>query len=127
MTVFTQRPDSTTGYDTYLKSTANKASETRLSIGRTYTPAETVVTREITGYTTMAKLFDREIAKYLYVTYTSWLVYYKDKKLSSNNEIARFKLISTYQEHIYRDWETDRKSTRLNSSHSAKSRMPSSA
>ena len=30
-----------------------------------------------------------------------------------------------YQE--YRDWETDRKSTRLNSSHSAKSRMPSSA
>ena len=29
--------------------------------------------------------------------------------------------------HHYRDWETDRKSTRLNSSHSAKSRMPSSA
>ena len=27
----------------------------------------------------------------------------------------------------YRDWETDRKSTRLNSSHSAKFRMPSSA
>ena len=27
----------------------------------------------------------------------------------------------------YRDWETDRKSTRLNSTHSAKSRMPSSA
>ena len=36
-----------------------------------------------------------------------------------------------YQENMilldYRDWETDRKSTRLNSSHSAKSRMPSSA
>ena len=31
------------------------------------------------------------------------------------------------QEATYRDWETDRKSTRLNSSHSAKSRMPSSA
>ena len=30
-------------------------------------------------------------------------------------------------ENSYRDWETDRKSTRLNSSHSAKSRMPSSA
>ena len=29
--------------------------------------------------------------------------------------------------YVYRDWETDRKSTRLNSSHSAKSRMPSSA
>ena len=26
-----------------------------------------------------------------------------------------------------RDWETDRKSTRLNSSHSGESRMPSSA
>ena len=31
------------------------------------------------------------------------------------------------QSALYRDWETDRKSTRLNSSHSAKSRMPSSA
>ena len=28
---------------------------------------------------------------------------------------------------LYRDWETDRKSTRLNSSHSRASRMPSSA
>ena len=28
---------------------------------------------------------------------------------------------------IYRDWETDRKSTRLNSSHRSLSRMPSSA
>ena len=27
----------------------------------------------------------------------------------------------------YRDWETDRKSTRLNSSHSGEPRMPSSA
>ena len=35
------------------------------------------------------------------------------------------KLVNTWT--LYRDWETDRKSTRLNSSHSAKSRMPSSA
>ena len=28
---------------------------------------------------------------------------------------------------FYRDWETDRKSTRLNSSHEIPSRMPSSA
>ena len=33
----------------------------------------------------------------------------------------------TMTKRAYRDWETDRKSTRLNSSHSAKSRMPSSA
>ena len=32
-----------------------------------------------------------------------------------------------WERYRYRDWETDRKSTRLNSSHSAKSRMPSSA
>ena len=38
-------------------------------------------------------------------------------------------LISNNSDGGYRDWETatDRKSTRLNSSHSAKSRMPSSA
>ena len=35
------------------------------------------------------------------------------------------KLIDYYKE--YRDWETDRKSTRLNSSHEIPSRMPSSA
>ena len=34
---------------------------------------------------------------------------------------------ATSAQAAYRDWETDRKSTRLNSSHSAKSRMPSSA
>ena len=31
------------------------------------------------------------------------------------------------KEVVYRDWETDRKSTRLNSSHEIPSRMPSSA
>ena len=31
------------------------------------------------------------------------------------------------RELTYRDWETDRKSTRLNSSHENPSRMPSSA
>ena len=33
----------------------------------------------------------------------------------------------TGNENSYRDWETDRKSTRLNSSHITRSRMPSSA
>ena len=37
------------------------------------------------------------------------------------------KLAVRARRRAYRDWETDRKSTRLNSSHSAKSRMPSSA
>ena len=35
--------------------------------------------------------------------------------------------ISKYLWWCYRDWETDRKSTRLNSSHITRSRMPSSA
>ena len=34
---------------------------------------------------------------------------------------------NTKEEIRYRDWETDRKSTRLNSSHITRSRMPSSA
>ena len=42
-------------------------------------------------------------------------------------EEVRIVFGNTYWERKYRDWETDRKSTRLNSSHSAKSRMPSSA
>ena len=40
--------------------------------------------------------------------------------LARSGEVVRYTT-------VYRDWETDRKSTRLNSSHSAKSRMPSSA
>ena len=40
---------------------------------------------------------------------------------------SRYALGTNYTKSGYRDWETDRKSTRLNSSHSAKSRMPSSA
>ena len=47
-------------------------------------------------------------------------------------DVDRFRMSYDFGEwdvvdEAYRDWETDRKSTRLNSSHSAKSRMPSSA
>ena len=35
--------------------------------------------------------------------------------------------VSNAVDSAYRDWETDRKSTRLNSSHITRSRMPSSA
>ena len=48
---------------------------------------------------------------------------------------AYYRLLKYYQKKnkrlgygtVYRDWETDRKSTRLNSSHEIPSRMPSSA
>ena len=51
-----------------------------------------------------------------------------EEKLSEiHNLIGEY--LNTVNKLTYRDWETisDRKSTRLNSSHSAKSRMPSSA
>ena len=38
-----------------------------------------------------------------------------------------FMEMASYVGDVYRDWETDRKSTRLNSSHLKLSRMPSSA
>ena len=38
-----------------------------------------------------------------------------------------YKRVEVEHKGKYRDWETDRKSTRLNSSHSGESRMPSSA
>ena len=47
-----------------------------------------------------------------------------------NKRNIGFKVLSGQGVNIdttYRDWETDRKSTRLNSSHSGESRMPSSA
>ena len=43
------------------------------------------------------------------------------KKFADNEHDKDFVMVH------YRDWETDRKSTRLNSSHSGESRMPSSA
>ena len=48
----------------------------------------------------------------------------KDQIVWGGNYFTHALPVNRYR---YRDWETDRKSTRLNSSHSAKSRMPSSA
>ena len=47
-------------------------------------------------------------------------------KVTGDNKAAYFGVYQL-QEPAYRDWETDRKSTRLNSSHRSLSRMPSSA
>ena len=45
----------------------------------------------------------------------------------NTNKKPRKQQLMEKTEAIYRDWETDRKSTRLNSSHRSLSRMPSSA
>ena len=52
----------------------------------------------------------------------------KDEFLHNFNESKKRRLEDNEKEgKEYRDWETDRKSTRLNSSHEIPSRMPSSA
>ena len=46
----------------------------------------------------------------------------------SGNQLNDIVIVARWlHQGLYRDWETDRKSTRLNSSHSGESRMPSSA
>ena len=53
--------------------------------------------------------------------YTSWLQNINFTKINFNT------LVLNVKTRFIRDWETDRKSTRLNSSHLKLSRMPSSA
>ena len=65
----------------------------------------------ICGIVGKIALMEAQIIEYIDIDYKEWdTIAYKDPRTAR-----------------YRDWETDRKSTRLNSSHSAKSRMPSSA
>ena len=56
--------------------------------------------------------------------------FFVDTDYSLDGNFSKFidgQVVACSDHGVYRDWETDRKSTRLNSSHSAKSRMPSSA
>ena len=57
-----------------------------------------------------------------------------ERDVEIQDEIEHYKSVLSGEKKVsfilgqkYRDWETDRKSTRLNSSHSGESRMPSSA
>ena len=50
-----------------------------------------------------------------------------NKDTSDAQGVEKEHIGAAHLEKCYRDWETDRKSTRLNSSHSRASRMPSSA
>ena len=54
---------------------------------------------------------------------SDWLL----KVIYFSEEGHRIINYETLYDMSYRDWETDRMSTRLNSSHSGESRMPSSA
>ena len=79
--------------------------------------------------------YDVEISIGLYVCFkkmvqynVSYLGKTKEFKISFDDDNAWYWFSERDQTwKKYRDWETDRKSTRLNSSHSGESRMPSSA
>ena len=67
------------------------------------------------------------LKKYTFIKDEKKLLLAELKKIADRkNEPNRHK-ISSNRYPAYRDWETDRKSTRLNSSHRSLSRMPSSA
>ena len=75
------------------------------------------------------QVLEQQILKMNYTAFTQVVVmgssnYIPFMRLKTNE---RRDFIENLLDIKYRDWETDRKSTRLNSSHSAKSRMPSSA
>ena len=82
-----------------------------------------VATRKVAS-DSVAKAISKRDSDAIVATYRRLLA---AKTAKTNAAKARAKSEKTTTTTPYRDWETDRKSTRLNSSHSAKSRMPSSA
>ena len=81
-------------------------------------------------------VFNDEKGNTQYITEEELKELWNNKCKDSVVESVRNKLlersnvgVKKYGEQLanYRDWETDRKSTRLNSSHITRSRMPSSA
>ena len=77
-----------------------------------------------TGHTKSCGCKKNEYINYQYITLNQWKKFFQPNNvdLSIINDTDWF-----YIKTQYRDWETDRKSTRLNSSHEIPSRMPSSA
>ena len=75
----------------------------------------TVVTRERKG----SDGKDSVIYNIEYIT--------KEAYVNGEGVVENFCIDGCVYKPTYRDWETDRKSTRLNSSHEIPSRMPSSA
>ena len=64
----------------------------------------------------------KEIQSKIYDYAGKMVDYYQSRK-----DLIKDNMDDTNNMASYRDWETDRKSTRLNSSHRSLSRMPSSA
>ena len=86
----------------------------------------------------MGKIFKPQVKFGFLETYSGETIETKVERVTANNEPItdgaeivytekKNGVMPEYNIRTYRDWETDRKSTRLNSSHSGESRMPSSA
>ena len=67
-----------------------------------------------------------QVAEQCEVHRNQWVRYEKNEQKLDGEVLKRFIALGADGD-LYRDWETDRKSTRLNSSHITRSRMPSSA
>ena len=74
---------------------------------------------------TYTAYYGQNSTKKNYKTYGNTDTYGPATKIK--NHTYQNKLQTTSRNPSYRDWETDRKSTRLNSSHITRYRMPSSA
>ena len=88
-------------------------------------------TKTINNHLTYIKMFFEYAEKQDYIQKNPVRVdFLKEQKSTKENftddEINTLLTTTKIPQH-YRDWETDRKSTRLNSSHRSLSRMPSSA
>ena len=72
-----------------------------------------------------ASIYSTKITEVFVVRETESTIWVEGEKSGNRKKTDYEGYFKTNQE--YRDWETDRKSTRLNSSHEIPSRMPSSA
>ena len=128
-----------------MKVVTKRGKETWVSKGRTYmidNEAHEIVSQfntEIRGFynyysiANNASALGRSFGCIMKLDVLSWAVHHKLEEFKNNpNEndkpLDHEDLLSMWAiPWSYRDWETDRKSTRLNSSHFTRSRMPSSA
>ena len=81
---------------------------------------------KVWGFVYLLTLYDLENKKEVYKYIGKKNIYSVTSKTATKKEFESNPK-SYFKRKTYRDWETDRKSTRLNSSHRSLSRMPSSA
>ena len=84
----------------------------------------------LSGRTVLPKGQFLNIASKMDLRQQDWDTFWKRVRIMKYDEEPNIKCViygKRWKLNSYRDWETDRKSTRLNSSHSGESRMPSSA